>query len=161
AGLRALQLVCGIGPSNAGRLMTRLGGADDPAEALAAFTPAALAAASWAEFAALFPTLRRPGSPWPGELADVERWYRPQLERLHEDAGPRAADVAHLVRLAAGYPSRERFLTELARGRCRASRPPGGVLPSGRALRAGAAAHPPRRDERRIGPARARRGLSD
>jgi len=114
AGLRALQLVCGIGPSNAGRLMTRLGGTDDPAEALAAFTPAALAAASWAEFAALFTTLRRPGSPWPGELADVERWYRPQLERLHEDAGPRAADVAHLVRLAAGYPSRERFLTELA-----------------------------------------------
>ena len=43
-----------------------------------------------------------------------ERWYRPQLERLHDDAAPRAADVAHLVRLAAGYLSRERFLTELA-----------------------------------------------
>ena len=28
----------------------------------------------------------------------------PLLERLHDDAAPRAADVAHLVRLAAGYP---------------------------------------------------------
>jgi DNA helicase-2/ATP-dependent DNA helicase PcrA len=114
AGLRALQLVPGIGPANAGRLMRHLAGSDDPVAALAAFTPAAPAAASWAEFAALFEALRRPGSPWPGELAELEHWYRPQLERLHEEAGPRAADVAHLVHLAAGYPSRERFLTELA-----------------------------------------------
>jgi len=33
---------------------------------------------------------------------------------LHDDPAPRAADLAHLVRLAGGYPSRERFLTELA-----------------------------------------------
>ena len=46
-------------------------------------------------------------------MAEVERWYRPQLERLHDDPAPRIADVAHLARLAAGYPSRERFLTEL------------------------------------------------
>ena len=59
------------------------------------------------------PCARRP-SPWPDDIAAVERWYRPQLERLHDDAAPRAADVAHLVRLAAGYVSRERFLTELA-----------------------------------------------
>ena len=81
-----------------------------------------------AEFAALFAALRAPGSPWPGELAAVERWYRPLLERLHDDAAPRAADIAHLVRLAGGYASRERFLTELdarpaggdeRRGRCR------------------------------------------
>ncbi|MDQ6627862.1 MAG: ATP-binding domain-containing protein, partial [Pseudomonadota bacterium] len=41
------------------------------------------------------------------------RWYAIQLERLHEDAGPRLADVGHLVRMAAGYLSRSRFLTEL------------------------------------------------
>jgi DNA helicase-2/ATP-dependent DNA helicase PcrA len=33
---------------------------------------------------------------------------------MHDDGAQRAADIAHLVRLAAGYPSRERFLTELA-----------------------------------------------
>jgi DNA helicase II / ATP-dependent DNA helicase PcrA len=114
AALRALQLVAGIGPAQAGRLMAQVGTSDDPLAALVAFTPAASAAAAWAEFAALFAGLRRPDSAWPGELAEVERWYRPQLDRLHEDAGSRAADVAHLVRLAAAYPSRERFLTELA-----------------------------------------------
>ena len=76
--------------------------------------PAPGAAAAWSEFAALFETLRAPGAPWPEDIAAVERWYRPQLERLHDDAAPRAADVAHLVRLATGYLSRDRFLTELA-----------------------------------------------
>ncbi|HWK83279.1 MAG TPA: ATP-dependent helicase [Caldimonas sp.] len=114
AALRAVQLVCGIGAASAGRLMSQLGAAADPAAALLAFAPPAAAAEAWAEFVALFARLRHAASPWPEELADVERWYRPQLERLHDDAAPRAADVAHLVRLAAGYPSRERFLTELA-----------------------------------------------
>jgi DNA helicase-2/ATP-dependent DNA helicase PcrA len=114
AGLRAVQLVAGIGPAHGARLLAHLAAAGDPAAVLVAFAPSPAAAAAWAEFSALFFALRRPGSPWPGELADVERWYRPQLDRLHEDAEPRAADVAHLVRLAAGYPSRERFLTELA-----------------------------------------------
>jgi DNA helicase-2/ATP-dependent DNA helicase PcrA len=114
AGLRALQLVPGIGPSNAGRLMATLGASADPSAALAAFALPAPAAAAWAEFAALFARLRQPSSAWPDEMAEVQAWYRPQLERLHEDAAPRAADIAHLVRLADGYPSRERFLTELA-----------------------------------------------
>ena len=113
AGLRALQLVPGIGTASAARLMALMAGAADPGAALLGFTPAPATATAWSEFAAVFTALRRPGSAWPGEIGEVERWYRPQLERLHDDAAPRAADVAHLVRLAAGYPSRERFLTEL------------------------------------------------
>ena len=114
AGLRALQLVPGIGTASAARLMALMAVAADPGAALLGFTPAPATAAAWCEFAAVFAALHRPGSVWPGEIGEVERWYRPQLERLHDDAAPRAADVAHLVRLAAGYPSRERFLTELA-----------------------------------------------
>jgi DNA helicase II / ATP-dependent DNA helicase PcrA len=114
AGWRALQLVPGIGAASATRLMAAMAAAADPAAALLGFVPAAAAAPAWAEFAGLFAALRSTGSAWPGEIAEVERWYRPQLERLHDDAAPRAADIAHLVRLAAGYVSRERFLTELA-----------------------------------------------
>ena len=89
--LRAPQLVAGIGPAQAGRLMgNKSARATILWRALVAFTPAASAAAAWVEFAALFAALRRPDSAWPGELAEVERWYRPQLDRLHEDAGPRA-----------------------------------------------------------------------
>ena len=114
AALRALQLVPGIGAASAARLLEAIARGGDPAHALAAFAPPAAIAPAWAEFVALFAALSDPASPWPKELADVERWFRPLLERRHEDAAPRAADIAHLVRLAGGYPSRERFLTELA-----------------------------------------------
>ncbi|MEO8079488.1 MAG: ATP-dependent helicase [Caldimonas sp.] len=113
AGLRALQLVAGIGAGSAERLLAALASAPDPVEAVLGFRAPAAAAAAWAEFAALYAGLRVDGSPWPNELAAVERWYGQQLERLHDNAEPRAADVAQLVRLAGGYPSRERFLTEL------------------------------------------------
>jgi DNA helicase II / ATP-dependent DNA helicase PcrA len=43
----------------------------------------------------------------------VRLWYEPHLERIHEDAETRRADLIQLERIASGYPSRERFLTEL------------------------------------------------
>jgi DNA helicase-2/ATP-dependent DNA helicase PcrA len=114
AALRALQLVPGIGATSASRLIAALGSGVDPTRALADFAAPAPVAASWREFVALFAALRSSSSPWPQELEAVERWYRPLLERRHGDAAPRAADIAHLVRLSGGYPSRDRFLTELA-----------------------------------------------
>jgi DNA helicase-2/ATP-dependent DNA helicase PcrA len=50
---------------------------------------------------------------WPAELDQVNRWYAPHLQRLHDDAAVRGADLAQLARIAHGYASRERFLTEL------------------------------------------------
>ena len=114
AALRVLQLVPGIGAASTARLLEAIASGSDPAQALADFAPPSAVAPAWAEFVALFRALSSAASPWPNELADVERWYRPLLERRHDDAAPRAADIAHLVRLAGGYPSRERFLTELA-----------------------------------------------
>jgi DNA helicase-2/ATP-dependent DNA helicase PcrA len=52
-------------------------------------------------------------SAWPAEMELVIHWYRPQLQRLHDDAAVRLADLAQLARIAAGYGSRERFLTAL------------------------------------------------
>ncbi len=43
----------------------------------------------------------------------MRHWYEPHLERMHEDAVVRQADLVQLAQIAAGYPSRERFLTEL------------------------------------------------
>jgi DNA helicase-2/ATP-dependent DNA helicase PcrA len=47
------------------------------------------------------------------ELELVQEWYAPHLDRIYDDAPLRAADVAQLGQIAAGYGSRERFLTEL------------------------------------------------
>src|SRR6202020_1219180 len=50
---------------------------------------------------------------WPAEIEAVRRWYEPHFERIHEDAPARKADLMQLEQIAASYPSRERFLTEL------------------------------------------------
>ena len=57
--------------------------------------------------------LRRNAAGWPSELDLVCRWYGPHLERIHEDAALRQADLLQLAQIASTYPSRERFLTEL------------------------------------------------
>ena len=57
--------------------------------------------------------LRDPELAWPADMELAKAWYLPQLERMHDDAQVRKLDVDQLVRLAAGYASRERFLTEL------------------------------------------------
>jgi DNA helicase-2/ATP-dependent DNA helicase PcrA len=50
---------------------------------------------------------------WPAELECARLWYEPHLERIHEDAVTRRNDLIQLEQIASGYPSRERFLTEL------------------------------------------------
>ena len=46
-------------------------------------------------------------------MAAVRFWYEPHLERLHADAQVRRADLVQLEQIAATFPNRERFLTEL------------------------------------------------
>ena len=55
----------------------------------------------------------RAGAKWPADLERIRLWYEPHMERIHEDAITRRADLVQLEQIAAGYPSRERFLTEL------------------------------------------------
>jgi DNA helicase II / ATP-dependent DNA helicase PcrA len=57
--------------------------------------------------------LRSGNAGWPAEIERARLWYEPHLERIHEDASMRQADLLQLEQIAAGYPSRERFLTEL------------------------------------------------
>jgi DNA helicase-2/ATP-dependent DNA helicase PcrA len=113
AGFRVAQLVAGIGPASARRLLDAMDASPDPSAALQAFAPPAAAAVDWRAFVALYASLRRIASPWPAEIEGVVQWLVPQLERLHDDAAMRAADLAQLARIAAGYATRERFLTEL------------------------------------------------
>jgi len=113
AGFRAVQLVPGIGAATATRLLDAMGEASDPHRALQSFEPPAQAQEEWAQLAALFAKLKEPGLAWPADMELAKGWYLPQLERIHEDAPVRKLDVEQLARLAAGYGSRERFLTEL------------------------------------------------
>jgi DNA helicase-2/ATP-dependent DNA helicase PcrA len=113
AGFRVLQLLPGIGPSAAGAILQAMETAFDAQMGLSGYRPPAKAAADWPVFVDLFSALQHKGSTWPADLERVRLWYEPHLERLHEDATTRRADLLQLEQIAAGYPSRERFLTEL------------------------------------------------
>ncbi|WP_321341359.1 ATP-dependent helicase [Breoghania sp.] len=114
AGFRVLQLIPGVGPSTAGAVMDTLAIAADASEELAAFPIAAKSREVWADFVSLFDDLRRKSGGWPAEIERVRRWYEPHLERRHEDADTRKADLAQLEQIAAAAPDRARFLTDLS-----------------------------------------------
>jgi DNA helicase-2/ATP-dependent DNA helicase PcrA len=113
AGFRVAQLVPGVGAATATRLLDAMAEAPDPQAALQAFEPPAAARQEWTQLAALLAQLNAPGLAWPADIELAKAWYLPQLERMHDDAQVRRLDLEQLVRQAAGYASRERFLTEL------------------------------------------------
>ncbi len=113
AGFRVAQLVPGIGQSTATRLLDAMSEAAEPLRALQQFAAPPKSQADWAPFVALYEALRAPGLRWPADIELVKTWYLPHLERMHDDASVRVADVEQLARLAGGYGSRESFLTEI------------------------------------------------
>jgi DNA helicase-2/ATP-dependent DNA helicase PcrA len=112
AGFRVLQLMPGIGAVTAAHVLDAVEEAGRLADTVARFAPPAKASADWPAFSALVRELAA-GAPWPAELERARLWYEPHLERRYEDATIRQADLVQLEQIAAGYPSRERFLTEL------------------------------------------------
>ena len=113
AGFRVVQLVPGVGPATAGRLLDHLVEAGDGPRALAAFAPPAAAVEHWPSLCEAVRLVHAAAAGWPAELDLVRRWYAPHLERIYDDAVMREADLLQLAQIAAGYASRERFLTEL------------------------------------------------
>ncbi|MBU2410568.1 MAG: ATP-dependent helicase [Gammaproteobacteria bacterium] len=113
AGFRVTQLMPGIGPATSTRLLEAMAEAADPAAVVQTFVPPTNAAEEWERFKAVYAALRSPGLAWPADMDLAVRWYVPHLERLHDDASLRRGDVEQLARLASGYASRERFITEL------------------------------------------------
>lgn len=113
AGFRIMQLLPGVGPSTAQATLDALAESAEPIDALAALPCPPRASADWPGFVSMLSSLRSRAAGWPAEIANVRAWYEPHLERIHEDFEMRRADIVQLEDIAAGYPSRERFLTEL------------------------------------------------
>ena len=113
AGFRILQLLPGVGPTSAQRVLDHIVQASDAIEALADAPAPPRAGEHWPAFLGAVAELRSGRSGWPAEIERARRWYEPHLERIHEDATMRQADLVQLEQIAGGYPSRERFLTEL------------------------------------------------
>ncbi|MET0349553.1 MAG: ATP-dependent helicase, partial [Rhizobacter sp.] len=112
AGFRVSQLLPGFGPASARRLLDAIEAHPDPLAAMKAFKAPPAAAGEWARLCTLVTALAD-NSEWPSDLERVVEWYQPHLERLHDDAIVRLADLDQICRIAQGYGNRERFLTEL------------------------------------------------
>ena len=111
AGFRLMHLIPGVGPASAQRALDHMAEAADPIAALADAPAPPRAGDDWETFVGAVADLRH--SNWPADLERARRWYEPHLDRIHEDAETRRADLIQLEQIASGYPSRERFLTEL------------------------------------------------
>ena len=113
AGFRLMQLLPGVGPSSAQRVLDLMAEQPDPLGALSDISAPSRSGDDWSGFVETLGRLRSGKAGWPGEIEGARRWYEPHLQRIHEDAATRLADLLQLEQMAAGYPSRERFLTEL------------------------------------------------
>jgi DNA helicase II / ATP-dependent DNA helicase PcrA len=114
AGFRLMQLLHGVGPTSAQRVLDFMAEATDPISEIAnAPVPSRVGGEDWSAFVATIEDLRKGHAGWPAEMERARLWYEPHLDRIHEDANVRRADLIQLEQIACGYPSRERFLTEL------------------------------------------------
>jgi len=97
AGFRVLQLLPGIGPVQARRILGEGGSGKGEV---------------YVSLCTLLDTLRT-ATQWAGQLGMVRKWYEPHLERLYESAGTRIADLEMLEQLSRNHLSREGFLSDL------------------------------------------------
>jgi DNA helicase-2/ATP-dependent DNA helicase PcrA len=112
AGFRTLQLLPGIGPTTAERLLDRLEAHGGTLDALREAPVPAAARADWPALVDLLLTLAG-AEHWAGQMTRVRAWYEPHLERLHGNAQVRAGDLEQLEALAPQHGDRSSFVTEL------------------------------------------------
>jgi ATP-dependent DNA helicase UvrD/PcrA len=113
SGFRVIQILRGAGPATAARLLDRIVEATSAMAAVTDFRAPAACAQDWPAFAETLKLLRSNTTGWPAQFDVACRWYMPHLERHYEDAKIREADLRQLAQIAATYPNRERFLTDL------------------------------------------------
>jgi DNA helicase II / ATP-dependent DNA helicase PcrA len=112
AAYRTLQLLPGIGSANAERCFKVFEASNWSWETLSRYQMPSMAAADWPTTATLLKNLAQSVT-WDGQLTQVREWYVPHLQRIHESAAVRLADLEQLERLALQFGTREKFLTEL------------------------------------------------
>lgn len=111
AGFRTLQLVPGVGPAKAGKVLEA---ANDggPARAIAGIPAPAQARQAWDELGELVAKAAN-DKLWPDELGAAVAWYLPLLEERYDDARARKGDIEQLLTIGGARSSRDDFLTDL------------------------------------------------
>jgi DNA helicase-2/ATP-dependent DNA helicase PcrA len=101
----------GVGPASAQRVLDHMAESADPIRTLCELPSPPRSGDDWTAFVHTTANLRH--SEWPADIERARLGYEPHLDRIHDDSEVRQADLIQLEQIASGYPSRERFLTEL------------------------------------------------
>jgi DNA helicase-2/ATP-dependent DNA helicase PcrA len=113
SGLRVLQLLPGVGPTTAAKILDHVGHRIGKLRMWSKIAVPKAAQQDWPDFTAMMAGLRGDDGSWPAAFNLVRVWYEPHLQRLYDDSPSRAADLAQLEQIAAQYDTREVFLTDL------------------------------------------------
>jgi DNA helicase-2/ATP-dependent DNA helicase PcrA len=111
AGFRTLQLIPGVGPARAARIL-------DAVDETGAFgvvrntAPPVGASEQWEALKEMLATMARAPA-WPSDLDLAARWYGPVMNERYDDARVRLGDIEQMQRIGATFVSRTSFLTEL------------------------------------------------
>jgi DNA helicase-2/ATP-dependent DNA helicase PcrA len=113
AAFRSLQLLPGMGPVNARKIVEMIEAQTGSLQALSGYTPAQNMLKPYQKMQELMVALSEPQKPWPGQVRQIREWYQPHMERIYEHVHTRIGDLDQLEQIATQFPSRERFVTEL------------------------------------------------
>jgi DNA helicase II / ATP-dependent DNA helicase PcrA len=112
SGFRALQLLAGVGPKTAARIVDGVAATPPGRARLSKQQVPEGARDGWTALAEVVEIIGHAPA-WPAAFEKLCQWYAGELERLYDDGHVREPDIEQLARIAAAYPSRERFLAEL------------------------------------------------
>ncbi len=114
ASFRVLQILEGIGPAAAMKILSFLESHSFDVAMLITLVPPSATQNSWPALCKLLALLRNAATPWIGQVELVRQWYAPHLERIHGANPSRLKDLDQLVAISATFPTREKFLSELS-----------------------------------------------
>jgi DNA helicase-2/ATP-dependent DNA helicase PcrA len=113
AWFRILQMIEGIGPATAAKIITHVTKSHDP-RALKTFAPPAAAKANWTELGQLMDDLVTAGEGNPAaQVQRIRSFYDDIMAQRYENAQARRRDLEHIEQVASGYKSRRQLLTDL------------------------------------------------
>ena len=85
AGFRVLQLLPGLGPTSAQRVLDAMANQVDPLGALSHIAAPPRAGEGWTDLVDTLQQLHSGKAGWPAEIGRARLWYTPHLERMHEE----------------------------------------------------------------------------
>lgn len=113
AGIRVLSMLPGVGPKTAMRLMEKLEPNKDGFAAWRDTKPPKQCGEHWPKFVQLMSDLANNRHDLATDLHNVRTFYAPILESKYDSPKPRLNDLKQLQNVAARFPDRTTFLTEI------------------------------------------------